>query len=38
MKEIAVLTFEGGLVSSLREYWASEQLGVLPTHFHTGCD
>ncbi len=30
MKEIAVLTFEDGLVSSLREYWASEQLGVLP--------
>ena len=29
MKEIAVLTFEDGLVSSLREYWASEQLGVL---------
>ena len=30
MREIAVLTFEDGLVSSLREYWASEQLGVLP--------
>src|ERR1700757_4948408 len=30
MKEIAVLTFEAGLVSSLREYWASERLGVLP--------
>ncbi len=30
MKEIAVLTFEGELVSSLREYWASEHLGVLP--------
>ena len=29
MKEIAVLTFEDGLVSSLREYWASEKLGVL---------
>ena len=29
MKEIAVLTFEDGLVSSLREYWASEQLGAL---------
>ena len=26
MREIAVLTFEDGLVSSLREYWASEQL------------
>jgi hypothetical protein len=29
MKEIAVLTFKDGLVSSLREYWASERLGVL---------
>jgi|SRR2546430_238075 len=27
MREIAVLTFEGGLISSLREYWASEQIG-----------
>ena len=24
MKEIAVLVFEGGLIASLREYWASE--------------
>ena len=24
MKEIAVIVFEGGLISSLREYWASE--------------
>ena len=29
MKEIAVLTFKDGLVSSLREYWASERHGVL---------
>lgn len=29
MLEIAVLTFEGGLISSLREYWASEQVGLL---------
>lgn len=28
MKEIAVLEFEGTLVSSLREYWASEEAGV----------
>jgi SnoaL-like domain len=28
MKEIAVLTFEGRLISSLREYWASELIGV----------
>lgn len=27
MREIAVLTFEAGLISSLREYWASEQIG-----------
>ena len=26
MREIAVLVFEGGLISSLREYWASEQI------------
>jgi ketosteroid isomerase-like protein len=27
MREIAVLVFAGGLISSLREYWASEQVG-----------
>lgn len=27
MKEIAVLTFEDGRISSLREYWASETVG-----------
>lgn len=27
MREIAVLTFEGGLISSLREYWASATIG-----------
>lgn len=29
MREIAVLTFKDGLISSLREYWASEQVGQL---------
>ena len=29
MREIAVLVFEGGLISSLREYWASEPIGPL---------
>jgi ketosteroid isomerase-like protein len=29
MREIAVLTFEDGLISSLREYWASETVGDL---------
>jgi uncharacterized protein (TIGR02246 family) len=29
MREIAVLVFEDGLVSSLREYWASERIGQL---------
>lgn len=29
MKEIAVLTFKGHLISSLREYWASETVGML---------
>ncbi|HEX3960339.1 MAG TPA: nuclear transport factor 2 family protein [Trebonia sp.] len=27
MREIAVLVFEGSLICSLREYWASEQVG-----------
>jgi hypothetical protein len=27
MREIAVLTFDGPLISSLREYWASERIG-----------
>jgi ketosteroid isomerase-like protein len=27
MREIAVLVFDGGLISSLREYWASAQIG-----------
>lgn len=29
MKEIAVLEFDGHLIRSLREYWASEQIGQL---------
>jgi hypothetical protein len=29
MREIAVLTFDGLLVSSLREYWASEVVGAV---------
>lgn len=29
MREIAVLEFEGQLISSLREYWASEPVGQL---------
>jgi ketosteroid isomerase-like protein len=28
MREIAVLTFEGELISSLREYWASEAVAM----------
>jgi ketosteroid isomerase-like protein len=31
MREIAVLVFEGRLIASLREYWASEQVGLLAT-------
>jgi hypothetical protein len=27
MREIAVLVFEGDLIASLREYWASERIG-----------
>lgn len=29
MREIAVLVFEDGLISSLREYWSSETVGQL---------
>ena len=29
MREIAVLVFDGPLIASLREYWASEQVGHL---------
>jgi hypothetical protein len=29
MREIAVLVFEGRLIASLREYWASEPIGQL---------
>lgn len=29
MQEIAVLVFEGQLISSLREYWSSETIGLL---------
>lgn len=29
MREVAILEFEGGLISSLREYWASESVGLL---------
>jgi SnoaL-like domain len=31
MREIAVLEFEGRQIASLREYWASEQIGQLET-------
>ena len=27
MREVAILEFEGHLIASLREYWASEQIG-----------
>ena len=30
MREIAVLVFEGRLIASLREYWASERLATPP--------
>ena len=29
MQEVAILEFEGGLIASLREYWASAQIGEL---------
>lgn len=30
MREVAILEFQDGLISSLREYWSSESLGDLP--------
>ncbi|MGL5809606.1 MAG: nuclear transport factor 2 family protein [Nocardioides sp.] len=30
MREVAILTFEGGKIASLREYWASRRVGDLP--------
>lgn len=35
MREIAVLEFEGTMIASLREYWASESAGALETE--VGC-
>ena len=29
IREVAILAFEGQLIASLREYWASEQVAVL---------
>jgi hypothetical protein len=29
MREVALLTFDGPLIDSLREYWASEEVGEL---------
>jgi hypothetical protein len=31
MREVAILEFDGPLIRSLREYWASEQIGQLET-------
>jgi hypothetical protein len=31
MREVAILAFDGQLIASLREYWASEQIGPLST-------
>ena len=31
MREVAILEFDGLLIDSLREFWASEQLGKLET-------
>lgn len=31
MREVAILEFEGALIASLREYWASERIGLLDT-------
>ena len=31
MREVAILEFDGPLIDSLREYWASESIGKLET-------
>ena len=31
MREVAILEFDGPLIASLREYWASEQIGEMET-------
>ena len=31
MREVAILEFDGPLIESLREYWASEEVGQLAT-------
>jgi len=36
MQEVALLVFEGGLIASLREYWASEQVGHLASALGNG--
>ena len=36
MREIAVLVFEGHLIASLREYWASEQIGQMAAALGNG--
>jgi ketosteroid isomerase-like protein len=39
MREIAVLTFEGRRIASLREYWASETLpGRVPRRLHSSAE
>ncbi|HEX2301636.1 MAG TPA: hypothetical protein VHH34_24550, partial [Pseudonocardiaceae bacterium] len=30
MREVAILVFEGKLIASLREYWASERMDAPP--------
>jgi hypothetical protein len=32
MREVAILVFEGRLIASLREYWSSECVAVLPSN------
>ena len=34
MREVAILEFDGPLIASLREYWASEQIGQLTPAEH----
>lgn len=38
MREVAILELQDGLIASLREYWASESLGVISSHVGAGLD
>src|SRR5205807_4145570 len=38
MREVAILVFEGHLISSLREYWSSEPIGPISQPLESPAD